>query len=186
MLDVHEPRALNCCTLFHLILLIINISMSIQESNFNSSCFFRIPGFFVLRSDRTQFRSAFFLSIPRTHARGGGGIIILVRQGLSFSELCTSYLSSLDSYSDYVKVNISQNNSSSLSLLNIYALHICFTPTDSRTKPFSFFTFAFARYLFNLWYFKYHQPLWDSRGTSDPRSEEVFDWIIFLSSSSPQ
>ena len=23
-----------------------------------------------------------------------------------------------------------------------------------------------------------HHPLWDSRGTSDPRGEEVFDWII--------
>ena len=26
--------------------------------------------------------------------------------------------------------------------------------------------------------FNCHHPLWDSRGTSDPRGEEVFDWII--------
>ena len=26
--------------------------------------------------------------------------------------------------------------------------------------------------------FNCHHPLWDSRGTSDPRGEEVFDWVI--------
>ena len=36
------------------------------------------------------------------------GIIIFVRQGLSFSQLSTSSLSSLDPYSDYVGVNISK------------------------------------------------------------------------------
>ena len=50
-----------------------------------------------------------------------GGVVIFVRQGLSFSELSTSYLSLLDPYSDYVGINISLNNSSSLSFLNVYA-----------------------------------------------------------------
>ena len=35
------------------------------------------------------------------------GVIIFVRQGLSFSKLFTSSLSSIDPYSDYVGVNIS-------------------------------------------------------------------------------
>ena len=50
-----------------------------------------------------------------------GGIVAFVRQGLSFSELSTSSLSSLDPYSDYVGVNISLNNSSLVSFLNVYA-----------------------------------------------------------------
>ena len=54
-----------------------------------------------------------------THA--SSGVIIFIRQGLSFSELSTSSLSSLDPYSDYVGVNISLNNSSSLLFLNVYA-----------------------------------------------------------------
>ena len=91
----------------------------IQESNLNSSSSFRIPGFSVLRSDRTHSRSG-ILSRDATHA--SGGVVIFVRQGLSFSELSTSTLSSLDSYSDYVGVNISLNNSFSLSFLNVYAL----------------------------------------------------------------
>ena len=53
------------------------------------------------------------------HASGGG--ITFVRQGISFSELSTSSLSSLNPYSNYVAVSISLNKSSSLSFLNAYA-----------------------------------------------------------------
>ena len=90
----------------------------IQESNLNSSSSLRIPGFSALRSDRTHSRSG-ILSPDAMHA--SGGIVIFVRQGLSFSELSSSSLSLLDPYSDYVGVNISLNNSSSMSFLNVYA-----------------------------------------------------------------
>ena len=88
-----------------------------QESNLNLSFSFRIPGFSALRSDRTHSRSG-ILSPDATHA--SGDVVIFVRQGLSFSELSTSSLSSLDPYSDYVGVNISLNNSSLVSFLNVY------------------------------------------------------------------
>ena len=106
----------------------------IQESNLNSS--FRIPGFSALHSDCTHSRSG-ILSPDATHT--SGGIVIIVRQGLSFSELSTSSLSLLDPYSDYVGVNISLNNSSSVSFLNVYAPPICSSPTDGRTNSFSQF-----------------------------------------------
>ena len=90
----------------------------IQESNLNLSSSFRIPGFSALRSDGTHSRSG-IVSMDVTDA--SGSVIIFVRQGLSFSELSASSLSSLDLYSDYVEVNISLNDSSSLSFLNVYA-----------------------------------------------------------------
>ena len=146
----------------------------IQESNLNSS--FRIPGFSVLRSDRTHSRSG-ILSPDATHA--SGGVVIFVRQGLSFSELSTSSLSSLDPYSDdYVGVNISLNNSSSVSFLNVYAPPIRSSPTNGRTDSFSPSIFPSSRNLLIPGDFNCHHPLWDSRGTSDPRGEEVFDWVI--------
>ena len=67
----------------------------IQESNLNSSSSFWTPGFSALRFDRTQSRSG-ILSSDATHA--SGGVVIFIRQGLSFSGLSTS-LFSLDSYS---------------------------------------------------------------------------------------
>ena len=144
----------------------------IQKSNLNSSSSFRIPGFFALRSDRTHSWSG-ILSRDATNASGGA--IIFVRQGLSFSELSTSSLSSLDLNTDYVGVNISLNNSSSLSFLNGYAPPICSFPTDGRTNSFSPSIISFSRNLFILGDFNCHHPLWDSRDTSDPRGEEVFD-----------
>ena len=146
----------------------------IQESNLNSSSSFRIPGFSVLRSDRTHSRSG-ILSSDATHA--SGGVVIFVRQGLSFSELSTTSLSSLDPYSDYVGVNISLNKSSSVSFLNMYAPPIRSSPTDGRTDSFSPSILPSSRNLFILGDFNCHHPLWDSRVTSDPRGEEVFDWV---------
>ena len=147
----------------------------IQESNLNSSSSFRIPGFSTLRSDRTRPCSGIF-SRNATHA--SGGVIIFVRLGLSFSELSTSSLSWFDPYSHCVGVNISLNNSSSPFFLNVYAPPIRSSPLDGRTDFFSPFVLPSYRNLFMLEDFNCHQPLWHSKGTSDPRGEEVFDWVI--------
>ena len=73
----------------------------IQESNLNSSSSFQIPGFSTLRSD--GILSLLMLCMLAV------GVIIFVRQGLSFLELFTFSLSSLHPYSDYVGVNIFLN-----------------------------------------------------------------------------
>ena len=62
-----------------------------------------------------------------------GGVVIFVRQGLSFSELSTTSLSLLDPYSDYVGVNIFLNKSSSVSFLNVYAP--LFAPPQRMAEP---------------------------------------------------
>ena len=129
----------------------------------------------MLRSDHTHSRSG-ILSSDASHA--SGGVVIFVRQGLSFSELSTTSLSSLNPYSDYVGVNISLNKFSSMSFLNVYAPPICSSPTDGRTNSFSPSILPSSRNLFILGDFNCYHPLWDSRSTSDPRGEEVFDWVI--------
>ena len=111
MLEVFEPGALNYFTIFRPIPLTL---ICIKESNLNSSSSFQIHGFYALRIDRTRSRFG-ILSRDATHA--SGGVISFVRQSLSYSELFTSYLSLLDSYSSYVPVNISLNNSYSLAFL---------------------------------------------------------------------
>ena len=52
------------------------------------------------------------------------------------------------------------------------------SPTDGRTDSFSPSVLTSYRNLFILSDFNCHHPLWDSRGTSDPCEEEVFDWVI--------
>ena len=65
-----------------------------------------------------------------------------------------------------------------MSFLNVYAPPIRSSPTDGRTDSFSPSILSSSRNLFILGDFNCHHPLWDSRGTSDPRGEEVFDWVI--------
>ena len=134
----------------------------IQKSKSNSSSSFRIPGFSALRSDHTHSRS---------------GI------GLSFSELSTSSLSALEPYADYVGVNISLNNSSLLSFFNVYALPICSSPTDGRTDSFSPSILSSSSNFFILGDFNCHQPLWDSRGTSNPVGRKYSTGSSLLTSS---
>ena len=105
-------------------------------------------------------------------------VVIFVRQSLSLSELSTSSLSSLDPYSDYVGINISLNNSYSFSFLNVYAPPIRSSPTNGRTDSFSPSILPSSTNLIILGDFNCHHFLWDSRGTSNPHWEEVFDWVI--------
>ena len=65
-----------------------------------------------------------------------------------------------------------------MSFLNVYAPPIRSSPTDGRTDSFSPSILPSSRNLFILGDFNCHHPLWDSRGTSDPRGEELFDWVI--------
>ena len=104
----------------------------IQESNLNLSSSFWIPGFSALQSHGTHSRSGIF-STDLADASG----IICVKQGLFLSELYTSSPSSIGPYSDYVEVNISLNNFSSLSFLNVYAPPIRSSTKNSRTNFFS-------------------------------------------------
>ena len=128
----------------------------IQKSTLNVFSSFRIPGFSALLSDCSHSRSGIF-SADVTHANGG--VIIFVRQGLSFSELSTSSLSSLDPYCDYVEVSIFLNSSSSLSFLDVYAPPIPSSPKDSRTNFFFPSILSFSTDLFILKDFNCHQPL---------------------------
>ena len=106
----------------------------IQESNLNLSSSFQIPGFSALRSHGTHSRSGIFSTDV---ADASGGVIIFVKQGLSFSELSTSSLPSLGPYSNYVEVNISLNNFSSLSFFSVYASPIRSSKKNSRINFFS-------------------------------------------------
>ena len=106
----------------------------IQEPNLDLSPSFWIPGFSALRFDGTHSQSGIF-STDVTDA--SGRVIISVRQGLSFSELSISFLSSFDPNSNYVEVNIYLKDSSSHSFLNVCAPRFRFSPKDSRTNSFS-------------------------------------------------
>ena len=111
MLEVFKPGALNHFTFSRPTLSTLSAS--------KNPILIHLPlsGFSSLRSDHTHSWFG-ILSPDAMHA--SDGVVTFVRQGLSFSELSTSSFSLLNPYSDYVGVNISLNNSSSPSFLNLY------------------------------------------------------------------
>ena len=114
---------------------------------------------------------AFSLMMPCTLAASSS-----FSSGMAYPFL--NFLPPISPRSDYVGVNISLNNSSSLSFFNVYAPLISSSPRDVRTDSFSLSILLSSINLFILGDFNCHHPLWDSRGTSDPREEEVFHWVI--------
>ena len=132
----------------------------IQESNLNLSSSFQIPGFSALRSDGTHSRSGIFSTDV---ANASDGVIIFVEQGLFFSELSTYSLSSPDPYADYVEVNISLNDFSSLSFLNVYAS--LFVLLQRIAEPISFLSPFFP----SMW----KQKRWIFRASASTSTEKV-------------
>ena len=65
-----------------------------------------------------------------------------------------------------------------MSFLNVYTSPICSSPTDGRSDSFSPSILPSSRNLFILRDFNCNHPLWDSRVTTDPCEEKVFDWVI--------
>ena len=164
---VFEPGALNGFTFFRPIPLTFSVSMNSILTHFP------LFGFLVsllCALIASTPNLAFSLVMPRTLAAASP---FWSDRVYLFSELSTSSLSLLDPCSDCVGVNISLNNSSSLSFLNVYAPVICSSSTDGRTDSFSPSTLSSSRNLFILGDFNCHHHLWDSRGTPDSRGEEV-------------
>ena len=177
MLEVSEPGALNYFTFSRLILSTLSASRnpiltSLSLSEFLDSLLW------VLIVPTAGL--AFSLLIPRTLAVG----VCHFRQAgpIFFLKLSISSLSSLDPYSDYVGINISLNNFSSLSFLNVHAPLFAPPQTDGRKRfLFSLHSFLLQKIFFILWDFNCHHPLWDSRGTSDPpQGRSILDWVHLL------
>ena len=128
MLGVSKPGALNYYTLFRLIPLALFVSrnLTLIYLPLSGSLDYLLCNPTALTPDLVFFLLMLQMLVAASSFRH-----------LFFSELSTSSLSLLGPYSDYVEVNISLNDSSSLSILNVYAPPICSSTKDSRTNFFS-------------------------------------------------
>ena len=153
MLAISKPGSLNCYTLFRLIPLILFVSRNLT--------LIYLPLSGSLDSLLCDLIAAtpiliFFPLISHTLAA-----VLSFSSGRAYPSLSflPLYISSLDPYTDYAEVNISLNNSSSLSFLNAYAPPICSSPKDSRTNFFPPSILPSSRNLFILEDFNCHHPL---------------------------
>ena len=114
MLEISEPGALNYYPLSRLILLTLFVSSNLTLIHIPLS---RFPNSLLSDLIASTCSLAFSLPIPRTLAAASSPFSS-GRAYLSMNSLPPLFALP---YSDYVGVNISLNNSSSLSFLNVYA-----------------------------------------------------------------
>ena len=107
----------------------------------------------------------------------GGGVLILVKNGLTYTSLSTQSLSSLDPSSDYLAIAVKVKGASPIHLFNVYVPPIRSSSSDSRPKS-SPFLLPSSRTTYIFGNFNSHHSFWDSHSLEDQSGKELFDWLL--------
>ena len=151
MLVVSKPEAINYFTISRLILWILSVSRNPILTHLPPSRSLNVlPCNLIAPSPCLTF----FLPMTRTLAAASSFLSGRAYPCLNF----LPFFSLLDPYCDYVGVNISINNSS-LSFLNVYALRIRSSLSDSKIDFFFPFIRPSSRHLFILGHFNCHHSI---------------------------
>ena len=146
-----------------------------QESHLSSDSTFHIPGYKTLQKNRSMTRRATTDSTKNL----GGGVLILVKNGLTYTSLSTQSLSSLDPSSDYLAITVKIKGASPIHLFNIYVPPICPSSSDSRPKSFSPFLLSSSpTYYLHFGDFNGHHSSWDFHSPEDQSGKDLFDWLL--------
>ena len=103
----------------------------VQESHLSSDPTFRIPGYKTLQKNRSMTRRGTTISAGNL----GGSVLILVKNGVTYTPLFTQSLSSLDPSSDYLAIAVKIKRASPIHLFNVYALLSALLPPTLAQNP---------------------------------------------------
>ena len=104
----------------------------------------------------------------------GSGVLILVKNGLSYTLLSTQSLSSLDPSFDCLAITVKIKGASPIHLFNVYVPPIRSSSSDPRPK--SFLPSSPTTYIFGD--FNGHHSSWDSHSPEDQSGKDMFDWLL--------
>ena len=108
----------------------------------------------------------------------GGGVLILIKNGLTYTPLSTQSLSSLDPSSDYLAIAVKVKGASPIHLFNVYVPPIRASSSDSCPKSFSPFLLPSSPTTYIFGDFNSHYSSWDSHSPEDQSGKELFDWLF--------
>ena len=107
----------------------------------------------------------------------GGGVLILVKNGLTYTSLSTQSISSLDPSSDYLAIAVKVKGASPIHLFNVYVPPIR-SSSDSHPKSFSPFLLPSSPTTYIFGNFNSHHSSWDSHSPEDQSGKDLFDWLL--------
>ena len=102
----------------------------------------------------------------------GGGVLILVKNGLTYTSSSTQSLSSLDPSSDYLAITVKIKGASPIHLFNVHILPIRSSSSDSGPKSFPPFVLPSSS-------LTTHHSFWDSHSPEDQSGKDLFDWLLY-------
>ena len=108
----------------------------------------------------------------------GGGVLILVKNGLSYTSLSTQSLSSLDPSSDYLAIAVKIKGAAPIHLFNVNVPPIRSSSSDSRPKSFSPFLLPSSPTTYIFGDFNSHHSSWNSHSPEDHSGKDLFDWLL--------
>ena len=148
----------------------------VQESHLSSDFTFRIPGYKTLQKNRSMTWKG------TTNSTGnlGDGVLILVKNGLTYISLSTQSLSSLDPSSDYLAITAKIKGASPIHLFNVYVPPIRSSSSNSRPKSFSPFFLPSSPTTYIFGDFNSHHSSWDSYSPEDQSGKDLFDWLLLI------
>ena len=110
----------------------------------------------------------------------GGGVLILGKNGLTYTSLSTQSLSSLDPSSDYLAITVKIKGASPIHHFNVYVSPIRSSFSDSRPKSFSPFLLPSSPTTYIFGDFNSHHSSWDSHSLEDQSGKDLFDWLLLI------
>ena len=146
----------------------------VQESHLSSDSTFRIPGYKTLQKNRSMTKRGTTIFTGNL----GSGVLILVKNGLTYTSLSTQSLSSLDPSSDYLAITVKIKGASPIHLFNVYVPFIRSSFSDSRSKSFSPFLLPSSPNTYIFSDFNGHHSSWDSHSPEDQSGKDLFDWLL--------
>ena len=108
----------------------------------------------------------------------GGGVFILVKNGLTYTSLSAQSLSSLDPSSDYLAITVKIKGASPIHLFNVYVPPIRSSSSDSRPKVLLTLSLTIIHYYLFFGDFNGHHSSWDSHSPEDQLGKDLFDWLL--------
>ena len=150
------------------------LSFFIQESHLSSDSTFRIPSYKTFQKNRSMTKRGTTNSTENL----GGGVLILVKNGLSYTSLSTQSLSSLDPSSDYLAIAVKKKGAPPIHLFNVYVPPIYSSSSNSHPKSFSPFLLRSSPTTYIFGDFNSHHSSWDSHSPEDQSGKDLFDWLL--------
>ena len=108
----------------------------------------------------------------------GGGALILVKNGLTYTPFSTQLLSSLDPSSNYLAITVKIKGVSPIHLFNVYVPPIRSSSSDSRPKFSSPFLLPSSPTTYIFGDFNCHHLSCDFHTPEDQSGKDLFHWLL--------